>query len=490
MPDPIKPRQPSVKAASKQMPQPTVKGSSPKKEPVRTPRQSITQYPATPILNQKKDIRSQSGSTPLSIVFLDGDFAGKSLDLGVSVEEISHEQSSEWADSNAPGIRSGCNFSRISNRTFSLKLTFYDTKYDISHLVENLAHLHEISTGQTTPSTLLWKQGDLRGERVVCTSFRPNYKNPLGGSKGFHFAEVELQFKLLGGKSSPDGRGRPLTGTPLQIYRNTLTITERQKKAATAAIQQLLAPCVGEKGTKDLSDLIINNKQQNEAAILALDYKTFVNGAVGGIFSKNTLNLPAIKEKLRIDLARVIAEKEPGAGIESRKLAEALVSNNASSLTVKLQIIFEQLKSDYDKILSAVAAQDIGDDSRNDVYSSSLTLDRMNNALDCGLSLRKKGRLEDASAGGSNGVKPSELEASLLKEINSLIASNPNADKIKEAFGVSTPAEIKVLTNSAPYVSKEQFYQDSSRATVGLTGYNIWSNFVTYSAKQKEPKPT
>lgn len=467
------------------------KPQSNKKETIKSVK-SVVRLPSSPISKQYKYPQSQPESNPLKITFLDGDFGGQSIDLGVGIEEISHEQSSEWADSNAPGIRSECTFSKLSNRTFTVKVVFYDIKYDISHLVENLAHLHELSSGATTPPTLLWQQGELRAERVVCTSFHPTYKNPLTGSKGFHHAEVELQFKLLGGKSSPDGRGRPLSATPLQIYRNSLTVKEREKVATRSTIVQLISPCVGKEGTNQLTDLIANNKQESEPAILALEYKTFINAAVGGYFSKKTLEIPSIKSKLKSDLAKVIAEKEPGVGIQARKLTEALISNNPSGLDFKIQQIFDNLKSDFDKILSVIEKQEIGQESNHDVYKHPTAVKRMDNAVSCGLSLRVKGRRKEDTDGTK---KQTKEDASLLKEINELLAAkNPSTseEEIKKAFGVVTPAEINNLKNGVPYTSKEQFYQDSSRASVGLTGYTLWSNFIKYSelkeANKKEEK--
>jgi hypothetical protein len=489
MTNPIQPTQAqATRANTTNQPVPPRTTPQNKKPETKKPVNSVVRLPSSPISKQYKYPQSQPESTPLKITFLDGDFGGQSIDLGVSIEEISHEQSSEWADSNAPGIRSECTFSKLSNRTFTVKVVFYDIKYDISHLVENLAHLHELSTGATTPPTLLWQQGELRGERVVCTSFHPTYKNPLAGSKGFHHAEVELQFKLLGGKSSPDGRGRPLSPTPLQTYRNALTIKEREKVAARSAIVQLISPCVGKEGTNQLIDLVTNNKQESESAILALEYKTFINAAVGGYFSKKTLEIPSIKSKLKSDLAKVMAEKEPGVGIQARKLAEALVSNDASGLDFKVQDIFDGLKSDFDKILSVIEKQEIGPESNHDVYKHPTAVRRMDDALSCGLSLRLKGRRKEDTDGSK---KQAKEDASLLKEINELLAAKnpPTSDEeIKKAFGVVTPAEINNLKNGAPYTNKEQFYQDSSRASVGLTGYTLWSNFIKYSEKKEAEK--
>lgn len=450
----------------------------------------VVKHPPSPILSQHKDVRSQRDSSPVTITFLDGDYAGQTLDLGLAVTEISQDQSAEWGNNSGKGIRAGANFNGISTRNFTVKLTFFDKKYDISHLVENLAHLHEIGSQSTTPPTLLWKQGDLRATRVICTSISPTYQHPIGGKeKGFRYAEVELKFQLLGGKASSDALAPPLTSTPLGQYKRTRTIVEKLKQAVRTQVEQLLDPCIGKEGSKQLQDILEHNKQENEPAILALDPNAFIQAAVGGMFSKATLAKPAIAEKLKKDLALVISGREEGVGFQQRKVADALLSGNPSGLDRRLQAIFDGLKADYELILRNIQDQDIGESSNSGAFDRAKNpraFGRMQNALSCGLNLRNKGRASDTSLNQGQGNQPSKDDTATLQQIKDFFESKPSDEKIKEAFGVKTPQEIRVLKNSAPYSSKEQFISDSSRATVGLTGYNLWSNFVEYQKKQTE----
>jgi len=461
---------------------------------------TIIQYQPSPIKAQHRDERSpgQSDYTPLKLTFLEGKNAGRTLELGVAVEEISQEQTAEWEDQSGEQIRSGSNFKRLSTRTFTVTLTYYDTAKDISHLVENVAHLHEITDGQTTPPTLLWQQGDSQASRVVCTSFHPNYKNPLPKGRGFRFATVELQFKMLAGKGSADALGRPLTSTPLADIARTQTLQQRLKKAKTVPIKLFFAKCLGEKGSMDIANIVENNQQNDVNAIASLSPDAFVQSAIGGIFPKAILADPTLKDKLKRDLASVLAKSEDGIGIEARRLGDAIASGNGTGLSSKVQLVFDGLLADYGVMLDAISKQDLGKDSSHNLFDRSknpTALVRFNQFGGCGLELRAIGASTTAESsgllGGLFGGKnsPEENNKKLLEEVNKLIADKNTKDAdFKLAFGVSTPGQIKNLRNSAPYTSKEQFIQDASRDSIGLTGYTLWASFIQYHADKLKAK--
>ena len=448
----------------------------------------VVKHPISPINAQRKDKRFQKDFSPVTITFLDGDYAGMDIDLGLAVEEISQEQTAEWSNNAGKGIRAGANFNGISTRTFSVKLTFHDREHDISHLVENLAHLHEIGTGATTPPTLIWKQGNLRATRVICTSFSPHYQYPMSGKRGFRYCEVELKFQLLGGKASSDALAPPLTSTPLQLVKRTTTVAEREQKAAVTQIEETLNPCITGQGSKQLVEIVKKNKQRDEGAILALPYNAFVQSAVGGLYSKSTLEIPAIAEKLKRDLALVLAENEGGVGIEAGKVANALISGNASGLSEKMRQIFDGLKEDYELILGNIQKQEIGEQTQSGAFElpkNQRAFGRFTNALSCGMNLRNKARKPNET------VPDSELskdEKKAVDAINDFLKNKPSDEEIKEAFGVKTHEEIKVIRNGHKYTDKENFVTNASRASVGMTGHNLWDNFIIYYEKHINKK--
>jgi hypothetical protein len=450
---------------------------------------ALVKHPISPINAQRRDKKFHKHASPVTITFLDGDYAGQDIELGLAIEEISQEQTAEWSSNAGKGIRAGANFNGISTRTFTVKLTFHDVKHDISHLVENLAHLHEIGTGATTPPTLIWKQGALRATRVICTSFSPHYQHPMSGKeRGFRYCEVELKFQLLGGKSSSDALAPPLTSTPLQLVKRTTTVAERTAAAAITQVKEILNPCITGEGSDQLVEIIKKSKQRDERAILALPHNTFVQAAVGGIFSKTTLEIPAIAEKLKRDLALVLAENEGGIQYYGPRLANALISGDASGLPEKIREIFDGLKEDYELILGNIKNQQINENAGGAFDQSKnqgRAFKRFTEALGCGLDIRNKARIANEN------VPNTELsgdDKKALDTINEFLKNKPSDEEIKEAFGVKTPEEIKVVRKNQPYTSKENFVVNASRASEGLTGHNLWDNFIIYHHKQEGKK--
>lgn len=440
----------------------------------------VVKHPRSPIDFQHRDKRYQKDFSPVVITFIDGAYAGEDIELGLAVEEITQEQTAEWSNNAGKGIRAGANFNGISTRTFSVKLTFHDRKHDISHLVENLAHLHEIAAGATTPPTLLWKQGNLRANRVICTSFSPHYQHPLAGKqRGFRYCEVDLKFQLLGGKLSSDALAPPLTSTPLQTKARTTTVAEKEEKATLTALKELLNPCVTGKGGEQLVEMVKQGKQRNESDILALPHDAFVQAAVGGLFAKSVLAQPAIAEKLKRDLAQVLAEAEDGAGIRTRQLTEALISGNPSGLPEKLQEIFEQMESDYKLILESIQKQDISSNSETGVFDrkqNGSAYKRFHNALGCGLNIRNVSTIKDEKV---TDTELSKDEVKAMAEINKFIKDKTD-EELKEAFGIKTPIEVRKLRDGIPYNSKQEFVINSTDSTVGITGHDLYNNFLQY----------
>ena len=481
----VDPRNTTVPTTGQQPQQKKEEKKDEQPRPLRRETQVVA-HPISPINFQHKDKKYQKDFCPVVVTFLDGPYVGEDIDLGLSIEEITQEQTAEWSNNAGKGIRAGANFNGISTRTFSVKLTFHDRKHDISHLVENLAHLHEIGQGATTPPTLLWKQGNLRATRVICTSFSPHYQYPFAGKqKGFRYCEVDLKFQLLGGKISSDALAPPLTSTPLQTKARTRTVAETQQRQAVVEIQQILNPCITGEGAEKLLEMKKKGRMNDESDILSLPHNTFVQAAVAGYFTKSILKQGKIAEKLKKDLAQVLVEAEPGIGLigslANTKLTNALVSGEPAGLPAKQRAIFDQMKIDYDLILKNIKEQDLNDNSESNALNlktNGSAHDRFHKALGCGLNVRNRGRIKDEQI---TDTELSRDEVKAIKEINNFLKDkNKTDEEIKQAFGVRTPIEIRKLKNSVPYTSKEEFVKNSIDSTVGLVGYDLYDNFLRY----------
>ena len=81
----------------------------------------------SPLRQQHREKRgSYADYTPVKLIFLSGAHKGKSLDIGLAVNEVIHSQNGDWEDRDAGGVRVGANFRRIGARYISMSLEFFD----------------------------------------------------------------------------------------------------------------------------------------------------------------------------------------------------------------------------------------------------------------------------------------------------------------------------------------------------------------------------
>jgi hypothetical protein len=249
----------------------------------------------SPLKEQARDLRGQPDYNPVQIIILNGAYKGKTLDLGLAVNEIMHSETADWEAQDGDGIRVGINFKRLSPRDISLTLTYYSAIEDVSHLVENAKHLKEITDGESRPPLLLFIQGALQATECVCTSVQDKYSEPHPGRKGLRRADVDIKLLMGGGKNSNYALGAPLTSTPLGDQRAKQTEAERQKQGQQEVAKLLLAPCLGEKGSADLGRLIEQSKLNDPAAIAQLDAATFTQAAIAPpVATLTPLGLPIL----------------------------------------------------------------------------------------------------------------------------------------------------------------------------------------------------
>lgn len=432
---------------------------------------------ASPVQRQAKDNRAQPAYTPCTLTFLTGDLKGKDIDLGLAVESVSHSQQAYWEDHDNQTLRISANFTRVSHRDINLSVTFYALNDDVSHLGENLSHLQEIYPADYHPPLLLFKQGSLEANQCVCMGLNWKYDTPLPEDRGYRRCEAEISLKLLGGIDSPHALAPPLTGTPLSSEASQENTIQRDLAGNAEVAEKLFARCLGEDGAKSASGLIRDRKLNDVEEIEKLDSNTFVQLIIGGIINKTVLQDEQIKDKLKRDLAIVLASSEPGLSrVQVQKIANAILNQSPASLSGFDAAIYNSLISVFDIIFEALSNQNLGKNSS--VFKQGTQAGNKIRELGaCGLSLRKAGG-EKIGNGSSSFPLDDDADKAKLDAINAFIASPQTTDEqIQERFELESSVQARNLKNNAPFSSKSDFWQRSSNATLGATGVVLWENF-------------
>lgn len=422
----------------------------------------------SPLKGQQRDLRGQPGYNPCELIILNGEYQGQSIDLGLAVNSTFHEQSANWRNQSTKGIREGINFDGLSPREIRIELDFVSLSEDVFHLLENIAALQEIGGGERQPPFLMWVQGSARIAPVVCTGFTHTLEYPHPGRKGFRHGRCEIRLLLPGGKDSEHSLGKPLTAIPAGDIRDAKTRLENQQRSQVQVANLLLAPCIGERGSREVETLIQENRLNDPAAYANLSPETITQIAIAGIIPKSVLENPFIRDKVKAAIAASMAAAEPGISYYARVVADGLLTGNFGGISdprVLQQAI--QLKSDFDAISSAVLNRSPGSVLR----PGNTAGERLRRFGACGLSLRNTGALQ---------VRGFKNEGETLDAINTLIAEGSDSE-IRRRFGVSTDDEIRAIKNGGPYQDRNQFIEHLSRGG-SINAVALWSRFEQTTA--------
>lgn len=224
--------------------------------------------------------------------------------------------------------------------------------------------------------------------------------------------------------------------------------------------------------------------------VLKLPAATFIQVVTVGMSNK-LMSDPRIQDKLRQDLALMMAQAEDGIKpINQRDLANALYKGDLSGLsnelltpvdvtttskdgvtTVVSKNLYEIVLADYQTILKGLQDQDL--DAVFDISTNPTAHKQLNDIASCGIDLRNSGGLAIADTNGA--------EAVLLADINRFPADPKTTDdQIKKAFNLPSDTlemVIRKLRQSNPHKTKQQFLEDSSYNRQGITAYSLWSAF-------------
>ncbi|NJR40565.1 MAG: hypothetical protein HC781_19190 [Leptolyngbyaceae cyanobacterium CSU_1_4] len=378
---------------------------------------------------------------PVGITFLTGAYKGQPLDMGIAVVEVNSDQTSEWTTQDGRSIRVGSTFKNVSPRSFTLKLQFYSVSDDVSPQVENCATLHEIDEESGTAPILLYNQGAIANVPVYCDAFRPHYQYPFPDKKGFHFAEVDLSFRMIGGKLSDHRFAKPLTETALTNLRAQLTKAERERQGTINLTQQVFADCLTEPENQQITALMQSNQMGDAASVSALSPSALIQAATAGLIPKDVLTkiMPKLKEAIALQLA----VKTDGVGVNAAALAAAIAISNGTAgngtpnpsqpvlgLPQDLSVLVPQLQSDLEGITAAIVNQELAEQSS--IFTKGATARNLYNIAGCGLKMR----LQQPSGIGSDPPEwkayfddklkdkaddPQARESFITQEINQLL---------------------------------------------------------------------
>lgn len=438
-----------------------------------------TETKKSSIQSQQKDERLQPEYDAFSLTFLEGEFEGQRVDLGVGVFEASHNQSAEWNDKNEDHIRNGASFSKIGPRDFSITAEYYSLSEDVSQLVENLSHLVELQktaeTVNVSPPKLLLKQGKLKATTVVATSISSKYDYPLPREKGFRHAKVEIQLKLIAGVGSQYATGKPLAPTPLNDYLQSISEEERIENAVEQKTKILLADCLSEKQSDKIEKLVDEGKQQDVEELMKLDAETLMQVAFSGIITKETIEEnEELATKIDEDLAKVMATKSVNVGKLDSSLAESLLNDSpTTAIASAYNKTYEKLQPQYNQLKEAVKKQ-----SLRSVYQGSSKTDTaktMEKLFGCGLSIRQIGgiTLNNSTPKAENREKLTNLNSYLSKIAKGDIDESELSDKLK----ISNSSVKESILENAPYQTKKDFIENSTGLSTTQLSYQIWESF-------------
>lgn len=430
---------------------------------------------------------------PIKILFLTGTYAGQYLDLGTNSVTLTESQSTEWEYASGDTVRPGCNFKTISTREFNLDLDYYDLNEDVRQLVEGIFHTHEIGDASKTPPDLQIISGTATISPIICRRVDPSYDLPLPNNRGYRHATVRVTLELRPEPGSPHDLAPVLSPTYLTNYKQRTTAIDRAKSGAIARTKALLDPCLGEEGSKKVSEMMKSNELGDPDKLLELDGSIFLQLVAAGLPS-SVMEDPRIKNKIAVDLAVSMTKEEDGMNPTAiRDVAQALVSGNTGRVpaaylrptdvliedkegnrSTQSQSLFEMMKGDYDIINGALTDQKLGpEDPVFDRTSYPTASQRMMGVARCGIQLR--------NVSGPLVADRSGTETATLSAINDALAnSKVTDDEIKELFGLpsNTPETVmRQLRGNGPYDSKEKFLDEAAPNRQGFTAYNMWSAF-------------
>jgi hypothetical protein len=448
-------------------------------------------YGTSPIKAHPWDNTKSLKYQPVTILFLTGDYKGQTLDLGYNTPTVKEDQPFGWQVLRTRGVRSGIEFQSVSPRTLDITVEFSThLEGDVRHLVENLAHLGEITGKEKTPPLLEIKIGHAVINPWVCTKFSPEYSQPFPGGVGYKKGVASLSFILQGGANTKHATGKPLGATPLSDYSKSKSETDKAKEGEIAVVKRLLAPCLGSEGSDAITSLVENNQAKDPTAIAALPPRTLVNLAISGL-PPEVLADPAVAAKLSQSVAQLLAETEQGGNpSQFAAMAQSLqtgkpegISGNILTPDSSGTTQFSRMVSDYNAIVDSIKNQTLGADSPLfDRDTNPTAGNRINNFGSCGLTLRQTGGITGGAPNDSV-APPAALteDKAKLDNLNGFFQENPSEESFLVRFELPPDTDkefVKCMIGGQPFEKRRNFEDEVLRCGGGqINGGSMWNRF-------------
>ena len=430
--------------------------------------------------------RSTDPFQACAIVFLTGPYAGQTLDLGQTIVDSSHSQTVQWEEQKGRSIRQGLTFSHVSPRSIVLDCQFYSLNEDVSPLAENLMTLGEIDDKTGIPGTLLYIEGSIKIQPLVCDGQISIKKSePIAGQKGYRLADVSIPLKLGGGKTSEHRLAEPLVDTELTRWKKAKTDAEKAREGKQTAALLTLAECLSKEENEQLSKLISENKLSDPNAVRSLSKNSLAHAAVGGLIPASVLK--AEKQKLTESIASQIAKSTNGVGNNAGQL-EAAILGKPHTLPPDIESQVPLLKSQHGAIVEATLNQQLTPSSP--IFNDSETAATLTRSIKCGQRLLSQGPPPKNADQESQAKESAFYQKELKEKAGDIIAQEklftdrlnkklsdkktPEA-KIQKEFGLTSTEQVKALRNAVPFKSKQDFTDRLSKQSI--VGLKSWETF-------------
>ena len=448
--------------------------------PQRTRSQPVKTKPIAPIA---RNINYQDVSSVYRVVeykgveirILTGDYANQTLFLGTDINKVSMSQSANWEEKQGQRMRVGINFVNISPREINFSVDIYDPNDDISPIVENIAHIQEITeSAGNVPPFLSIKMGDTIYNNAVSTTYQAEYSEPLptisqGGSArsgGYRRAVVQLGFKVAGGQGNSYSSAQPFNlETQMKSVYESKTQAQIAKQGIQAKAEVLLSDCLSQDENENLQAAIENDTLGDVDTYLAMPSELFLQLATAGL-PKRIINDPKFSDRLRREMSVKFAKQQPSTGHSFEQIASSLFTGDAPPNPPKFDD-FPKLLIAFDDALKAIA------DDSFDSLTGTLADRELLKASRCGRSIRDNGGLKDIAE--KPNVDPSFTAANIGNFLGNKEMTNA---RVRELFGLGDRVGddiIEEIKKHAVFETKQEFISFVGERVGGMSANVAWA---------------
>jgi hypothetical protein len=343
---------------------------------------------------------------------------------------------------------------------------------------------------------------------LVCSSLNVKKLHPFRGGVGFHYATVDIQLKLVGGRGSANRLAPPMAPTVLKEYADSLSKAQRERQGTAAAAKVALAECLSEADNAALEKIVLDGATGDAGRVKGLSDEAIVQASIAGLIPPKTI--AEIGGRLEEAIATKMAASLPGVGKNNPILVQAVkasIKGGTVPLPADIQEEIPALRTEFHQIVEAVKNQRLGD--LDPVMSQATTNERVRRIGGCGMRLRQANAaaIQKQQSGGltpewqayfqrelgqENALNPQARDQLVLDKMNDRL-SKASEKEIQQEFGLKSLEEAKKIKQNRPYKTKDEFTKaiDSKNTAHGLSAWSAYvDRLVTTGANPAPPTPT